>query len=204
MARKNLDTQNYGFVDDGGGSFSVLPEGEYLVSVYDVKDIEYARQGGNAGRPGINVQFRLVDGRPHANRRLFDRVPMFATFAPKNGEEKGKQAFRFFQFWSAILDEKRGDFATRFKAHEEKNGPGSGFDLLLENSDLLGKQVIVKVGHEQSEYHFNKARDAGDLNGRDEDHEDFTRETILDIIPASADKDEAAPSLPSETASFVL
>lgn len=202
MARKNLDTQNYGFVDDGGGSFSVLPEGEYLVSVYDVKDIDYAKRGGNAGRPAINVQFRLVDGRPHANRRLFDRVPMFATFAPKEGKEKGSQAFRFFQFWSAVLGIKRSEFEKQYKSLEaEGKDP---FDLLLENSDLLGKQVVVKVGHEQSEYHFNKAREAGDLNGRDEDHEDFTRETILDIIPASADKGEAAPSLPSEATSFVL
>ena len=197
MARKNLDTQNHAYVADSGGSFSALPEGEYLVNVYDVKDIEYARQGGNAGRPGINVQFRLVDGRPHANRRLFDRVPMFATFAPKDGAEKGKQAFRFFQFWSAVLGERRTDFEKRFKAHEEENGPGSGFALLLENEELLGKQVVVKVGHEQSEYHFNKADADGTLDGRTLDHEDFTRETIEDIIPASADKGEAAPSLPS-------
>ena len=88
MARKNLDTQNYGYVEGNDNSYSVLPEGEYLTSIYDVKDIEFAKRGGNAGRPAINVQFRLVDGRPHANRRLFDRVPMFATFAPKEGKEK--------------------------------------------------------------------------------------------------------------------
>ena len=195
MARKNLDTQNYGFVEGNDNSYSVLPEGEYLTSIYDVKDIEFAKRGGNAGRPAINVQFRLVDGRPHANRRLFDRVPMFATFAPKEGKEKGSQAFRFFQFWSAVLGIKRSEFEKQYKALEaEGKDP---FEVLLDNDELLGKQVVVKVGHEQSEYHYQKAVDDGTIGDRDEDHEDFTRETILDIIPASADKGEAAPTLPS-------
>lgn len=198
MARKNLDTQNLAYVDsDGGDSFAPIPEGEYLASVFDVKNIEYARQGVNAGRPGINVQFRLVDGRPHANRRVFDRVPMFTTFAPKEAGEKGKNAFRFFQFWAAVLGEKRTDFEKRYKQHEEENGAGSGFDLLLENEELLGKQVVVKIEHEQSDYHFEAAEKNGTLNGRTIDHEDFTREIVADILPASADTGQAAPTLPS-------
>ena len=198
MARKNLDTQNYGFVEGNDNSYSVLPEGEYLTSIYDVKDIEFAKRGGNAGRPAINVQFRLVDGRPHANRRLFDRVPMFATFAPKEGKEKGSQAFRFFQFWSAVLGIKRSEFEKQYKALEaEGKDP---FEILLDNDELLGKQVVVKVGHEQSEYHHAlavaKAKEDG-VTPPELSSEDFTRETILDIIPASADKGEAAPTLPS-------
>ena len=198
MARKNLDTQNYGFVEGNDNSYSVLPEGEYLTSIYDVKDIEFAKRGGNAGRPAINVQFRLVDGRPHANRRLFDRVPMFATFAPKEGKEKGSQAFRFFQFWSAVLGIKRSEFEKQYKALEaEGKDP---FEILLDNDELLGKQVVVKVGHKQSEYHHDlavaKAKEDG-VTPPELSSEEFTRETILDIIPASADKGEAAPTLPS-------
>ena len=198
MARKNLDTQNYGFVEGNDNSYSVLPEGEYLTSIYDVKDIEFAKRGGNAGRPAINVQFRLVDGRPHANRRLFDRVPMFATFAPKEGKEKGSQAFRFFQFWSAVLGIKRSEFEKQYKTLEaEGKDP---FETLLYNDELLGKQVVVKVGHEQSEHHHKiavvKAKEDG-VTPPELSSEEFTRETILDIIPASADKGEAAPTLPS-------
>ena len=198
MARKNLDTQNYGYVEGNDNSYSVLPEGEYLTSIYDVKDIEFAKRGGNAGRPAINVQFRLVDGRPHANRRLFDRVPMFATFAPKEGKEKGSQAFRFFQFWSAVLGIKRSEFEKQYKTLEaEGKDP---FETLLYNDELLGKQVVVKVGHEQSEYHHKiavvKAKEDG-VTPPELSSEEFTRETILDIIPASADKGEAAPTLPS-------
>ena len=94
-----------------------------------------------------------------------------------------------------MLGIKRSEFEKQYKALEaEGKDP---FEILLDNDELLGKQVVVKVGHEQSEYHFQKAVDDGTIGDRDADHEDFTRETILDIIPASADKGEAAPTLPS-------
>ena len=193
MARKNLDTQNYGFVEGNDNSYSVLPEGEYLTSIYDVKDIEFAKRGGNAGRPAINVQFRLVDGRPHANRRLFDRVPMFATFAPKEGKEKGSQAFRFFQFWSAVLGIKRSEFEKQYKALEaEGKDP---FEILLDNDELLGKQVVLKVAPTPRD----RAEEAFEKYGKDgQTVENYIRDEVKEIKPVTdADLKADAPTLPS-------
>ena len=205
MARINLDTIKPTEVQDEGGSNTPLPAGKYLVNIYDVEDIDFSTSPSapNFGRPGINVQFRIAAGRPHANRVVFNRVPMFGQFNPKPGADKGARAFRFFQFWGAVLGE--GEKAFNKAYNEEVAAGGDGFATLLENQELLGKQVVIDVGHEQSTYHYNLAVKDGSIGDRTVDHPDFTRETIKGIIPASEDSGPEAPALPtSGTASFTL
>lgn len=197
MARKSLNTSGFTSSQEQSGGFDPLPGGEYLVNIFDVKDGEY-KSAANSGVQNINVQFRVAAGRPFANRAVFNLIPMEPTW------KNGKDAFSFFQFWGAVLGtgkQFRKDFNDKIEKGEDPA------DLLLENSDLLGKQVVVKVRptpRDKAEEAFEKAVAEGRAK-EGQTVENYIRDEVREIRPATAeDVNGAAPSLPSETASFVL
>ena len=203
MARINLDTQAPAVaIESEGGNFAPIPEGEYLVNIYDVQDSKYGENGVNAGRPSLRVQLAVADGQSARNRRLFETIPMFDTWAKKPGKDKGADAFSFFDFWGAVL----GDGSKAFRAayNEAVEAGNDPFELLFDNAELLGKQVVVQVVHEQSDYAYKQAvaknGGAGTLNPAD-----FLQERIKAWKPASESTVGSAPELPtSSTSTFTL
>ena len=185
MARKNLDTSGFVASEETSNSFETLPAGEYVVNIYDVKDGEY-KSVNNAGLPNVNVQFRIAEGRPYANRVIFILIPMSPTW------KNGKDAFAFFQFWGAVLGtgkQFRADFNAKVKAGEDPS------ELLLENADLMGKQVVLKVAPTPRD----RAEEAFEKYGKDgQTVENYIRDEVKEIKPVTdADLKADAPTLPS-------
>lgn len=69
-----------------GAGFDLIPTGRHRVTIYDVNQRE-VKAGKNAGKPRLNFQFKIVEGEPHGNRRLFTDVNAFETESTK---EPGK------------------------------------------------------------------------------------------------------------------
>jgi hypothetical protein len=57
--------------------FSPLPAGKYKATVFDVKNERCGPDSKNPGKPMWNIQFRIADGEPHENRRVFTRAMLF-------------------------------------------------------------------------------------------------------------------------------
>lgn len=60
-----------------GGDYTLVPEGSYNATIYEVKS-EEVRSGDNAGKPRFNIQFRL-SGPGVENRRVFSYVPLYVA-----------------------------------------------------------------------------------------------------------------------------
>lgn len=115
----NFTEENLG----SAGNYEPIPAGSYNATVYEVKQ-EEVRSGDNAGKPRLNVQFRLT-GEGVENRRVFSYVPLYVA----------KDAWKAASFFSSLgYDVKAGSFKVP------------------EIADLLGKPigVRVKIGVDQN------------------------------------------------------
>lgn len=164
MARK-VSVSAQDVKDSKGQAFGPIPEGKYLVNIYEVKDDEF-KNGGNKGLPNINVQFQIAEGQPKANARVFQTVGLFPTWS------SGKNNFTFFQFFKAV--------GVVF--------PEDGGDLELpDNDELLGEQVVIDLKIKPDDYKYRQAFQAWEANGskgEKPDPADFKRNEIGSILPA--------------------
>jgi hypothetical protein len=105
------------------GPMEVIPAGSYNATVFDVKQ-EEVRSGPNEGKPRLNIQFRISDGK-YENRRVFAYVALYVA-----GDFWKTQSF----FKAVGYDMKSGDFEVP------------------ETNELTGKGVgvRVKVGKDQN------------------------------------------------------
>lgn len=133
---------------DGGGGFKPLKVGRYEATVFKLEEKRYASVK-NKDRPYLNVEFRISDGQVGANRRLFEKVPLFSKWSD------GKDAFAFFRFFAAVTDTDEKEFRA---AWNEAAEAGEEFDL-PDDVDILGTPVTLTLKIVDDTYAFNKAKE---------------------------------------------
>lgn len=77
----NVDETTY---EDAGKAFELVPTGRHKVTIFDIKE-DSVKTGDNAGKPRLKFQFKIADGEPHANRRLFNDVNAFEGKSKTDG-----------------------------------------------------------------------------------------------------------------------
>jgi hypothetical protein len=132
MARISLNIDQETF-ENTNTDFTPVPEGDYKVTVYEVKEGAVAT-GPNKGKQRLNVQFRIQDGevspdgKRQGNRRLFAGINTFYGVSKKDG--KPVAPFDLVGIVKAL--------------------GGDASDLAnLDTDDWLGEALTVKVLHEE-------------------------------------------------------
>lgn len=132
MARISLNITQETF-ESTNTDFTPVPEGDYKVTVYEVKD-GTVQSGANKGKQRVNVQFRIQDGetspdgKRQGNRRLFAGINTFFGVSKKDG--KPVAPFDLVGIVKAL--------------------GGDANDLAnLDTDDWQGQELIVKVVHEE-------------------------------------------------------
>lgn len=146
-------------VGEGNSRFTPIPAGDYAVTIYDA-EIKPYKNGGNAGRPGANYQFRISDGQPRANSRLFQMVGLFPNWAPTDKNPGGADNFTFFNFFSVIQGKKEKDFRAEVRAAVEAAAEaGNSAQTELPIPDplaVLGKALTITVKVEADDYAYKQ------------------------------------------------
>lgn len=124
--------------ESDGGGFDPLPAGKYLAYVFEVDVREYGPQSKNAGRENYNIQYKIAEDQPYANRRVFDTVGLFTKWS------SGSDNFRFFQFFAAV------EGISSVELRKKYNADG-GIDI-PEPQDLEGKLVTIDLGVRENTY----------------------------------------------------
>jgi len=120
-------------------TFAPLPAGWYAATVYDIKVIDFSKKAGYTGNDCWNIQYKLSDGQPGANRRVFQRVYIGDTEFPS-----GSRNFTLFQFLDAYFG--NNEFTKRFNAGENIELPdiadvlGSSIDIQLKITEYNGEK----------------------------------------------------------------
>jgi hypothetical protein len=151
--------------------FNALPAGPYAVSIQAAELGEYGPKSTNAGRPLVNVQFRILDGQTGANRRVFQKVGIFEKWAPTSKNPGGADNFTFFQFFAAVTGKTEKEFRAWF---DETDDP---FDELPSPSQLEGRKLVIRLKVVPDTYGFEKAEREGDLE-EGETQDDYTTNDI--------------------------
>lgn len=145
---RSVSTSGGAVNPDGGGGFKPLANGRYEATIFNVTEKEYASPK-NKGRPYLNVEFRISDGQPGANRRLFEKVPLFSKWAD------GKDAFAFFRFFAAVTDTEEKEFRKKWNEAAEAE---EDFDL-PDDVEILGTPVTLTVKVVDDKYNYDKAKE---------------------------------------------
>lgn len=168
--------KNSGFEIDLGGDapevqensrFKALPAGKYVVSVFDAEIGKYGPKSANADKPNLKVQFRIEDGQEGANRRQFETIPLFDTWA------SGKEAVPFLAFFGAV----QGKSIKEFRQEIADARAGKGKFSVPSPTELLGRKIVADFLVEEDEYGYNKAVENGDIEP-EETQEDYTRNSV--------------------------
>lgn len=170
-------------------AFAPLPAGPYEVTVFDVEQKVYGDKSGNAGRPNVNVQFRISDGQKGANRRVFQTVGLFPTWAPTDKNPGGADNFTFFQFFAAVQGKSEKDFRIEVR---ESVTAGKGIDL-PDLTSLLGKPLVIVLSVKPDVYAFKRAESEGTLEAG-QTQEDFKRNEIASFRVAGTAGTSSAAS----------
>lgn len=169
-------------VGAGNASFTPIAAGTYPVSVFDASVEEYGPKSNNAGRPFLKVQYRIDDGAPGANRRLFDSIPLFTEWAPTAKNPEGSDAFSFFGFFAAVTGVKEKDFRKTVTEALESAKDKSKVSLPIPDPDtILGKKLALVVKIADDDYAFKKAVSEGDDEAV---QADFKKNVISGYRPA--------------------
>lgn len=152
----------------GSGDFKPIPAGVYNVTVVEAEAAEI-KNGNNAGVTGVRMQFRISDGQPNANRRLFNTVWDVDRWAPKDGKKEGAVNFQFFQFYKAL--------GVEF--------PEVGEADLPEIEELGGEPLAVKIKITHDDYKYKQAVKDGTLGDRTKG--DFLTNEISEFLPEQED-----------------
>lgn len=179
-------------VGEGNSKFTPIPAGNYEVTIYDAEIKPYKEGGANAGRPGVNYQFRISDGQPRANSRLFQTVGLFPNWAPTAKNPGGADNFTFFNFFSVIQGKKEKDFRAEVRAAVEaaaEAGNSAQTELPIPDpTALLGKALVVTVKVEDDEYAYKQYL-AKVAKGEEDDGQtqaDFKRNNIAGFKPSGS------------------
>lgn len=176
-------------ISDGNDrSYDPLDPGKYVVSVFDAKAGKYGPNTGNKGRDQINFQFRISEGQPGANRRLFQVVGLFPVWAPTQKNPDGFDNFTFFQSFAALegKSEKalRAEFQAAVDAAKEAGSEEVDFEV-PSPSELKGRKIVVTLKIVPDTYAYDKAVATEKAEAKAEnrepvelDQEDFKRNEI--------------------------
>ena len=184
----NLNLSNE-TVSEPSNNFDPLPAGKYGVSVFNVEAKEFGPNSNNAGRDAWNIQFRISDGQTGANRRVFQMIGLFPSWAPTDKNPGGSDNFLFYQFFSAVQGKTEKEFRAEVK--EVKEGKGKKTLTLPDAVQALGTEVILSLGIENDTYRFDKDHAEWESSGEIGDEpvlEDYKRNNIKGILPLSAGK----------------
>lgn len=150
--------------EGSGGPFKPLKAGPYIATVHDAEIGEFKGekpQRPNAGRPQVNVQFRIADGQEGANRRVFQQIGLFDTWAPTDKNPEGSDNFTFFGFFSAIQGKKEKDFRAEYR--EAVENPETSDFSVPSPTELLGRKVVLNLKVVPDTYAYTKAVNEGTL-----------------------------------------
>lgn len=190
-------------------AFAPITAGPVLLSIFDAEAKQYGEKTANAGRDFYKLQFKVegdvkdVDGKNAANRRLFENVGMFASWAPTPKNPDGSDNFTFFNFFAAVTGKKEKDLRDEYK----KAVAGEGDFEVPSPSELLGKKVtgIIKIVPDEYAYNqYKAALKSGEITLEDDEKEktqqDFLKNVVngykpADAAPAAGDKKEEAFTL---------
>lgn len=169
-------------ISEPSNNFDPLPAGKYAATVFNVEDREYGPRSNNAGRAAWNIQFRISDGQTGANRRVFQMIGLFPSWAPTDKNPEGSDNFLFYQFFSAIQGKTEKEF--RAEVREVSEGKGKKTLTLPDAVQALGTEVILDLGIEHDSWQFDKAKAEYENGERAEapDEEDFKRNNIKRIM----------------------
>lgn len=137
----NVDQETF---DSAGANFEPVPAGNYKATVFEVTSGE-VKSGDNKGKPRLNVQFRIADGelspegKKVGNRRVFSGINAFYGKSAKTGEPVAP--FDLVGIVKAL--------------------GGTSEDLAdLDTDDWLGKELEIKVAHEEKKTKESNYRDS--------------------------------------------
>lgn len=85
MVRLTLNVDETTF-EEAGKAFELVPTGRHKVTIFDIKEDSVKTEGPNKGKPRLKFQFKIAEGEPHANRRLFSDVNAFEGKSKETGE----------------------------------------------------------------------------------------------------------------------
>lgn len=173
-------------ISEPSSGFDPLPPGKYAATVFQVDDKEFGPKSNNAGRPAWNIQFRISDGQTGANRRVFQLVGLFPSWAPTDKNPDGSDNFLFYQFFAALLGKSEKEFRAEVK--EVAEGKGKKTLSLPDAVQALGTEVVLDLGIETDTWNYDKARAEWENSGQvgdEPDPEDFKRNNIKRIIAVS-------------------
>lgn len=180
-------------VGSGSTRFAPIPEGDYEVTIYDAEFKTFKEGGVNAGRPGVNYQFRISDGQPRANSRLFQQVGIFAEWNPKKPGDEPKDNFTFFNFFATLLGKKNKEFraevAAAIKAAADAGTPEKTELPIPDPTSVLGKALVITIKNKPDTYAFGKYQEqvaAGTAEEDDLTQADFLRSEISAFKPAGS------------------
>lgn len=174
-------------------TFDPLPAGKYAVSIYEASTGEYKR-GGNIGKEFLKIQFKVLDGQPGANRRLFENIGLFDRWAPTAKNPDGSDNFTFFGFFAAVTGKTEKEFRQWFDATEDP------FAELPSPTQLEGRKVLVNLKIVPDTYAFSKAEENGDLEPG-QTQEDFKTNDVSGYkvydgtLPAGGEANTSSPKV---------
>ena len=120
------------------GGYEPLKAGVYPATIFDVSVVDFAKTAsGYEGNDCWNIQFRIADGHPNANRRVFGRLYIGGRRFPSGKENSG-----LFTFADELTD---GEFSAGFNRGEEVDLPpieqviGQPVDILVKVTEYNGK-----------------------------------------------------------------
>lgn len=177
-------------VGEGNNGFAPLAAGNYQVTIYDAEFKDFGPNSANAGRPGVNYQFRISDGQTGANRRVFQQIGLFPRWAPSAKSPDGADNFLFFGFFAALLGKSEKDFRVEVREAVEsaaKAGNSAKTELPIPDPvAVLGKPLTLVLGIENDTYAFGKytkaVAEGTEQAGLTQD--DFKRNTVKGFKPA--------------------
>lgn len=129
--------------------FKALDAGPVVLSIYEAKIGEF-KNGGNKGKTSVRIQFKVEEGQPGANKRLFQTVGIFEKWAPTPKNEGGADNFTFFGFFAAATGKKEKEFRQWFSETDD------AFDQIPSPSALEGRKVIGKLKKVPDEYGYRQ------------------------------------------------
>lgn len=125
-------------------AFAPIPAGKYNVYIFEVTQREFSETSNNAGSSYYNIQLKVADGQPHANRRIFQMVGLVPKWAPTAKNPNGSNNWLYFQLYAAAKG------ISEVEARKLNNEQG-GLDY-PDPEDLEGLLIEATIGIENNTY----------------------------------------------------
>lgn len=161
-------------------NFDALDAGTYGVTIFDVKKGEIAAGKRNAGAMQYNVQFKVLDGQPGANRRHFETIT-FAPSWPEFGDKPEADNFGLFNFLAAVQGRKSSEVRAEWDAATK----GDGEVTIPSASELLGKKFNITLSKKPDPFGYKRAKEKAEASGEEFNGtpDQFNRNNITKYAP---------------------